>query len=145
MTFDVSLIKENLVVLPFQQTNIQTNRMTPTDIEAKIGRKRQKKVIVIVVVVSVVVTAEHTTPPPENPEKIYRRFISVPLVYTFDQRMGGERLRGAGRLGLSYNLPKNHSASLCINPLHYDLRMYYIANLSLGCLGTKPFAQILNA
>ena len=97
-------------------------------------------------VVSVLVTAENTPPPPpENPEKIYRRFISVPHVYAFDQRMGGERLRGAGRLGLSYNLPKNHSASLCINPLHYDLRMYYIANLSLGCLGTKPFAQILNA
>ena len=129
--------------------------------EAKIGRKRKKSYCycyccfccgfgrahppLIIIVVSVVVTAKHTPLPPENPEKIYRRFISVPLVYAFDQQMGGERFRVAGRLGLSYNLPKNHSASLCINPLHYDLRMYYVANLSLGCLGTKPFAQILNS
>ena len=67
--------------------------MTHTDIDRGKDRvKETKKVIVIVV--SVVVTAE-------NHKKIYRRFISVPLVYAFDQRMGGERLRVAGRLGLS--------------------------------------------
>ena len=93
MTFDVSLIKENLVVLPFQQTNIQTNRMTHTDIDRGKDREKEiiKEVIVIVIVVSVVVTAEHTpspimlllsllwlrpsTPPlpPENPEIYHQR------------------------------------------------------------------------
>ena len=83
MTFDVSLIKENLVVLPFQQTNIQTNQMTHADIDR--GKDREKK----------------TKRKDRQQGKI-------------DQRMGGERLRGAGWLGLS-------------------------------CLGTKPFAQSLNA
>ena len=84
MTFDESLIKENLVVLPFQQTNIQTNRMTHTDI----ARDKKKLLLLLllsllwlrpslprppplfVIVVSVVVTAEHTPPPsPREPRE----------------------------------------------------------------------------
>ena len=74
--------------------------MTHTDVDRGKDREKETKKLLLLLSLLWLRPSIPRAHPLENPEKIYRRFISVPLVYAFDQGMGGERLRGAGRLGL---------------------------------------------